>query len=280
MGQINKLWGLKIPMVLYSMLKILFFGDITGRPGRQALAKILPDLKKEYQPDLILANGENLAHGIGVTERSLNQVLEAGVDLLTSGNHIWDKKEGASLLGNKKISLLRPANYPPTASGRGWEIVKVRTKKILVINLMGRVFFREDLDCPFRKADEILKETEKKNLAGIIVDFHGEATSEKKAMGYYLDGRVSAVLGTHTHIPTADNQILPKGTAHISDIGMVGAKDSVLGMESEGVIKHFLEQTPFKLEIADKGEMEVDAVMVEIDSKGKATKIEQIRRFV
>jgi metallophosphoesterase (TIGR00282 family) len=259
-------------------MRILFFGDIVGRPGREALKEILPKWKKEYQPDLVVANGENLAHGKGITEKSLQEILELGVDLVTSGDHIWDQKGVAVLLEDKEIPILRPANFPECVPGQGCRVVEVRTKKILVINLIGRVFMHEQYDDPFRKADQILEEVGEE-INGIIVDWHAEATSEKVCLGWYLDGRVSAVLGTHTHIPTADARILPKGTAYISDVGMVGVRDSSLGMDKEMAIKRFLTQMNQKLEVA-KGSVEVNAVILELDNQGQAKKIEKLQKIV
>ncbi|OGZ35162.1 MAG: metallophosphoesterase [Candidatus Portnoybacteria bacterium RIFCSPLOWO2_01_FULL_43_11] len=261
-------------------MKILFFGDIIGRPGREAIKEILPQWKKKYQPDLVLANGENLAHGLGVSERTLKEVLEAGVDLITSGNHIFDKTEAIPLLEDKEISLLRPANYPPMVPGRGCQIIEIGIKKILVINLNGRLFFKESLDCPFREADRILEEYEDEKTAAIIVDFHAEATSEKVVMGHYLDGRVSAVLGTHTHIPTADDKILPAGTAYISDIGMVGPAYSVIGIDKDVIIKEFLTQIRQKKGEIAQGPVEINAVLLETDNQGRAKKIERLREII
>lgn len=261
-------------------MRILFFGDIVGLPGREAIREILPRWKEKYQPDLILANGENLAHGLGVSDKSVKEILEAGVDLITSGNHVFDKTEGIPLLGDKGIPLLRPANYPPLAVGRGYEAVEIGVKKVLVINLNGRLFFKESLDCPFREVDRILEEYEDEKLNAVIVDFHAEATSEKIAMGYYLDGRVSAVLGTHTHIPTADSKILDGGTAYISDIGMVGPMHSVIGIDKKIIIKEFLTQIRQKKGEIAEGPVEVNAVIVEIDNQGKAEKIERLQEIV
>ena len=259
-------------------MKILFFGDIVGQPGRQAIKEIIPQWQKKYQPDLIIANGENAAHGTGITEKSLNELLESGINLVTLGDHTWDQKETATLLENKEIPLIRPANFPPGLPGQGYRLIELRTKKILVINLIGRVFMRQDYDCPFRKADEILKEkAEKTDL--IIIDWHAEASSEKVCLGWYLDGRVSAVLGTHTHIPTADARILPQGTAYISDVGMVGVRDSSLGRDKEIAVKRFLSQMNQKLEVA-KGPVQANAVLVEINEKGRAKKIETLQEIV
>lgn len=260
-------------------MKILMFGDVVGKPGRKAVAKILPELKKKYDLDLVIANAENLAHGIGITKKTVDFILKAGVDVLTGGNHIFAKKEGIDLLANKEYPILRPANYPPGVVGQGYRLIEIRTKKVLIINLIGRVFFALDYDCPFRLADEILKKYEEIPIK--IVDFHAEATSEKKAFGFYLDGRVSAVLGTHTHIPTQDFKILSKKTAYVTDIGMVGSSNSVIGDKKESVIKRFLSQIPVKLEIKEEGPVEVNAVFIEIDDQtGKAKKIEKIYQDV
>src|SRR3989339_279638 len=261
-------------------MKILFFGDIIGEQGRKAIKKVLPGWKEKYQPDLIIANAENLAHGFGVTEKSVGEILKAGVEVLTSGNHIFDKKDALILLGNKDIPLIGPANWPPVPYGNGSRIVDVGINRVLVINLNGRLFFRESLDCPFRKADEILEEMADENLAAIIVDFHAEATSEKASMGHYLDGRVSAVLGTHTHVPTADEKILSGGTAYISDVGMVGPHDSVISFGKQEAIRGWLTQISGKLEFAE-GPVEVDAALIEVDAKTKLAKnIERIREIV
>jgi metallophosphoesterase (TIGR00282 family) len=259
-------------------MKILFFGDIIGQPGRQAVKKILPQWQKKYQPDLVIANGENLAHGRGTTEKSLKEILAAGVDLVTNGDHAWDQKEAKRLLMDKEMPLIRPANFPPGLPGQGYRLIEVRTKKILVINLIGRVFMHQDYDCPFRKADEILEEKgEEADI--IVVDWHAEASSEKICLGWYLDGRVSAVLGTHTHIPTADARLLPQGTAYISDTGMVGPRDSSLGANKELAIESFLKQTKFEYEIA-QGPVEINAVLVEADQSNKVKKIEPLREIV
>jgi len=261
-----------------SFMKILFFGDIVGQPGRQAIKKILPQWQKKYQPDLVVANGENLAHGSGVTEKSLKEILEAGVDLVTLGDHTWDQKGTVDLLNNEQLPLIRPANFPPGLPGQGYRSVEVRTKKALVINLIGQVSMHEDYDCPFRKADEILEEkSEEADI--IIVDWHAEATSEKVCLGWYLDGRVSAVLGTHTHVSTADARILPQGTAYISDVGMVGVRDSSLGRDKETAIKRFLTQMNQRLEVA-QGPVEVNAVLVEANQPNRAKKIKPLREIV
>jgi len=263
------------------MLKILFFGDVVGKIGRRAIAKILPQLKKEFKPDLILANAENLAHGIGVTEKTIRELKEAGVDLFTSGDHIFDKKEAMAILEEKEPILLRPANFPPDVPGKGARLLEIGTRKILVINLIGRVFFKSQYDCPFRKADEILEEFKNENLSAIIIDFHAEATSEKNGLARYLDGKVSAVLGTHTHVGTDDFQIFPSGTAFVTDIGMVGAKDSIIGVNKKGILKTFLTQISEVHEIPEEGICAVNAVYLEINPKNrKAVKIKKIKEEV
>jgi len=259
-------------------MKILFFGDIVGSPGREALKKVLPSWKKEYKSDLVIANGENAAHGRGITKETLTEILKAGVDLVTLGDHTWDKKEVVKLLEDGDLPLLRPANFPKGLPGRGYCFVQVGVYNVLIINLIGRVFMHQQYDDPFKIVDEILEEEEEKAEA-IIVDWHTEATSEKVCLGWHLDGRVSAVLGTHTHIPTADGRILPQGTAYISDVGMVGARDSSLGSDKDIALKIFLTQINQRMEIG-QGPVRVDAVLVEIDKSGKAVNIKQLQKTV
>jgi hypothetical protein len=258
-------------------LKILFLGDIFAKIGRQGVKKILPDLKEQYQPDLVIANAENLSHGRGVSERTIKEMQEAGIDLFTSGNHVWDKNEAFSVLNKKNSPLIRPANYPEGTAGQGEKIVKIGLNNLLVVNLIGRVFFRENFDCPFRAIDKILEEYKNENLAGIIVDFHAEATSEKNALGFYLDGRISALIGSHTHVQTADEKILDKGTAYISDLGFIGAKNSVIGLDKKIIIKNFLTQINEAGEIPEEGLCQINGIYLEINPKTKkAIKIERI----
>jgi metallophosphoesterase (TIGR00282 family) len=261
------------------MFKILFIGDIIGKIGRAGVKNLLPKLKKSLKLDLVIANVENLAHGKGVTEKTLNEIKEVGVDVFTSGNHIWKKrKEVEEIFKKQNFFLLRPANYPPNVSGIGEKIFITNNKeKILIINLIGRVFFKEDFDCPFRVIDKILKKYKKEKLNAIIIDFHAEATSETKALGFYVDGRVSAILGTHSHIPTADAKILPNKTAYVTDTGMTGAENSVIGVEKESVIKTYLTQINHQFIFPEKGECTFNSVLVEIDLKtGKAIKIKRV----
>ncbi|HRD02867.1 MAG TPA: TIGR00282 family metallophosphoesterase [Candidatus Saccharicenans sp.] len=252
--------------------RVLFIGDIVGRPGRRALSRFLPDLRKKSQPSLVMANGENAAGGIGLTE-DIGRELLLQVDVLTSGNHIWDKKEVFNYL-EKEPRLVRPANYPEGNPGHGYHIFENEDGiKAAILNLQGRVFM-EPVDCPFRRAEKEL-ETILAQTPIVIIDFHAEATSEKQALGWFLDGRVSAILGTHTHIQTADERILPGGTAYISDVGMAGGLNSVIGMKPEQAMNRFLTGRPQKFEPANEG-LILGAVLLEIDAKsGKALSIKR-----
>jgi metallophosphoesterase (TIGR00282 family) len=249
---------------------VLFVGDLIGRPGRNALAKALPALTKKHKPSLIIANGENAAGGVGITEEIGKDLFES-VDVLTSGNHVWDKKEAMTYL-DKEPRLLRPANYPPRNPGKGAVVVTdAGGIKVGVLNLQGRVFM-EAIDCPFRTADAEIEKLRRETPI-IIVDLHAEATSEKQALGWYLDGRVSAVLGTHTHVPTADERILPGGTAFITDVGMAGARNSVIGIKREQAIQKFLTARPQRFE-PEKGGLFLSAVFIVIDAaSGRALSI-------
>ncbi len=250
---------------------ILMIGDIIGQPGRRAIRELLPGLQQQYGLDLVIANAENAAGGFGVTLEIARELLDAGVDVLTSGNHIWAQKEIIPHL-DSDLPILRPLNYPPGVPGKGY----LTKKKVTIVNLMGRTFMN-NLDCPFRAMDKLLAELQPKPLI-IIVDFHAEATSEKVALGRYLDGRVSAVLGTHTHVGTIDTQIQPKGTAYVTDVGMTGPKDSIIGDDAESVIQRFLTGLPHRLSVG-KGRPVLNAVMVEVDERsGRAISIERIGR--
>lgn len=250
---------------------ILAIGDIIGRPGRRAVSQLLPGLRQQYGLDLVIANGENAAGGIGLTLSTARELLDSGVDVLTSGNHIWAQKEIIPYLDGE-MPILRPLNYPPGVPGKG----HIAIGQAAVVNIMGRTFIG-DFDCPFRAMDQLLAELEQRV---IIIDFHAEATSEKVAMGRYLDGRVSAVLGTHTHVGTIDAQILPQGTAYVTDIGMTGPLDSVIGDDTEAVIQRFLTGMPHHLSVG-KGKIALAAIMVKIDDEsGLATSIERIYQEV
>ena len=257
-------------------MRILFIGDIVGKPGRKYLQEHLAELKKTLCLDFIIANGENAAGGAGMTENIFIELRSMGIDVVTGGNHIWDRQDIFNFI-DREPRMIRPANYPlETTPGLGSVIVeRLKGKtKLAVINLIGRVFMKP-VDCPFRAADrELLLLKSKVDL--VIVDFHAEATSEKQALGWYLDGQVSAVVGTHTHIQTADQRILPKGTAYISDVGMVGLYDSILGVDKGGPLKRFITQLPHKLTISE-GKIVFNAVIIEINElSGEAVSIERI----
>jgi 2',3'-cyclic-nucleotide 2'-phosphodiesterase len=255
-------------------IKLLFLGDVIGRPGRRALKNCLPYLKKKYKPSLIAVNGENSAGGIGITKK-VGEELFSSVDVITSGNHIWDKKEALEYL-DEEPRLIRPANYPLPCPGRGSCMIKDRQgRAVAFLNLQGRVFM-EPTDCPFRKADQEIKNLKEKTSV-IIVDFHAEATSEKQALGWYLDGKVSAVCGTHTHVPTADEKILPQNTAYITDIGMVGGCHSVIGIKKEQAVERFLTSRPQRFGPSKEGFV-LNGVYIEIDyQSGNALLIERIK---
>ncbi len=257
-----------------SPLRILFVGDIVGRPGRNALKAWLPSWRERQHIDFVVANGENAAGGMGVTVKIFHELLDAGIDVMTSGNHIWSKKEIYPILESSD-RLLRPANYPENVPGKGWAIFPVRGEKILVANLEGRVFMKS-LECPFRTVDTLL-ETHQPKIA--LIDFHAEATSEKIALGWYLDGRVSAVVGTHTHVQTSDETLLPHGTAYMTDLGMTGPVNSIIGMRRDVVLQRFLTQMPSKFEVAS-GKSAISGAIVEIDiHTGKAVAIERVQVF-
>src|SRR5215813_6145105 len=260
------------------MMKVIIIGDIVGKPGRKILTSMLQRLKEEHEAEFVVANVENAAEGAGVVPKVGDEILNAGVDVMTSGNHIFDKKDVIPYIENQP-RLLRPANYSPDAPGRGlWLGSTVSGTQVAVINIQGRIFM-PPTDCPFRTADRLLEEIGKR-ASVIVVDHHAEATSEKLAMGRYLDGRVSVVVGTHTHVQTADEQLLPGGTAYITDLGMTGPHDSVIGVESQIVIQRFLRGMPNRFETATD-DARVSGIVVEInESTGKAIHIERIQTSV
>lgn len=263
------------------MIKVLFFGDIIGKLGRLGVKKILPKLKKDFAPDLVIANVENLAHGDGVTSKTLEEIQSYGVIFFTSGNHFLAKKEVVEIFDKNSFPLIRPANYPPEVAGVGWQIAEIRKEKVLIINLIGRVFMHDNFDCPFRKFDEIWQNFKEEKLAGVIVDFHAEATSEKVAFAHYVANRASAVLGTHTHVATCDSRILAGKTLCVSDIGMVGALDSVIGVKKEEVIDKFLKQIPTKFKLPEEGQCLVNSVYFEINPKTQAvTRFKRIDKII
>ena len=255
-------------------MKILFIGDVVGSPGREMVQEYLPRLKQKYQPQLTIVNGENAAGGKGITEKIYKQFLQAGAQAVTMGNHTWDKKEIFEFI-DQADAMIRPANFPEGTPGKGIHYIKSNKLIVAVLNLQGRTFL-PPLDDPFRRADELIEEASQKTPL-IFVDFHAEATSEKQAMGWYLDGRVSVVAGTHTHTQTADERILPKGTAFITDAGMTGPYDGILGMEKEAVLNRFLSSLPVRFEVPKQGRNQLNGILVEVgEQTGKAKKITRI----
>ncbi|MDS9997501.1 2',3'-cyclic-nucleotide 2'-phosphodiesterase [Bacillus atrophaeus] len=254
-------------------MRILFIGDVVGSPGRDMVKEYVPKLKTKYKPHFTIINGENAAHGKGLTEKIYHSLMQAGADAITMGNHTWDKKEIFDFI-DEVPHLVRPANFPEGTPGKGITYVKANGKELAVINLQGRTFL-PPLDDPFQKADELIAEAAKRTPY-IFIDFHAEATSEKLAIGWYTDGRASAVVGTHTHVQTADNRILPKGTAYITDVGMTGPYDGILGMDRETIIKRFKTNLPVRFSVAE-GKTTLSGVVIDIDDQTKkAVKIERI----
>jgi len=254
-------------------MKILFIGDIIGKPGRRAVRELLPQIVSDCLIDCVIANCENAAAGFGVTNDIIDELFQSHIDVLTSGNHIWDKKEVMNFIGDYK-KLLRPANYPAGTPGSGSVVLSTRSGgKLAVINLVGRVFM-QPYDCPFRVAEREIEKV-KHQTSAVIVDFHAEATSEKKTLGWFLDGQVSAVLGTHTHVQTADEAILTRGTAYITDVGMTGPFDSVIGIKKEEILERFLTQIPNKFDVA-KGDVRLQGVVLDVDEQsGRSRSIER-----
>ena len=252
-------------------------GDVVGRPGRRALKRVLPGLRQELGLDFVVVNGENAAAGFGLTEDTADEILAAGADVISGGNHTFDRREFIPFMDGE-MPLLRPANYPSSTPGRG----HLRVGQTAVINLQGRVFMPEGLDSPFVVADSIVDELADSAPKAILVDFHTEATSEQAAMGWYLDGRVSAVVGTHTHVPTADAKILPQGTAFVTDLGMTGPVDSIIGSKVEDVLERFLTAMPRRLNVADGGgPLQFNALFIETDDlTGLAKSVERVDRII
>ena len=256
-------------------MRILFIGDIVGSPGREMLKKYLPKLKEKYRPTITIVNGENAASGKGITEKIYRQFLELGAQAVTLGNHSWDKKEIFDFIDDAKY-LVRPANFPQGVPGKGIVYLKVNQLEVAVINLQGRTFMAP-IDCPFTKADELVAEARKRTPI-IFVDFHAETTSEKQAMGWYLDGRVTAVVGTHTHVQTADERILPGGTGYLTDVGMTGPYDGILGMERDAVTKRFLTALPVRFEVSETGQDQLSGVVIDVDdNSGKTKKLQRVQ---
>lgn len=261
------------------MLNIFCIGDIVGSPGRKAIETLLPQIRKEFAVDFVVANAENAAAGSGLTPRLANELFSFGCDVLTMGDHVWDKKEIFDELENNS-KVLRPANFPEGTPGTGLCLTQTKEgKKIAVINLLGRVFIRYNVNCPF-KALEALAEEARKHTSVIVVDIHAEATSEKKALGFFIDGKVSVVVGTHTHVQTADETILARKTAYITDLGMTGPQDSVIGQDKDKIIQRFLKSMPSKFEVAQEGATLSGAVISINEQDGTAINITRVQRRV
>lgn len=259
-------------------MRFLIFGDVVGKMGRRALQVVLPELRRELRPDVVLANAENIAHGLGMTEKTLREVLDAGVTLFTGGNHVWDKPEGIELMRREDPIVIRPANYPAGAPGRGWKTLSVEGKTVLVVNLLGRVFMKDLVDDPFRAFDAILAAHP---ADVVVVDYHGEVSSERNAFGHYADGRATVIYGTHTHIPTADQRILPKGAAFVTDVGMTGARDTVIGVDPATVIPQYTTGIPQRFTWPETGVAWVHAIVADVDPAAhRATRIERVYREV
>lgn len=254
-------------------MRILMVGDIVGRPGRIFFRETTQKLRREKNIDMVVVNGENMAHGKGLTRATFEEVLSGGADVVTTGNHVWDKKDIFEFIDREPF-LLRPANYPEDAPGKGFCIYPHRAKNIGVINLSGRTFM-EPLDSPFTRAQEILKEI-RKECDLILIDFHAEATSEKMALAHFLDGEITALVGTHTHVQTADEKFLPKGTAYLSDLGMVGSENSILGVVPEEIIKKFVTCRPTKFEVGESPSIYCGLLIDTDDKTDKPVKLERI----
>nr|WP_273545662.1 TIGR00282 family metallophosphoesterase [Paenibacillus caui] len=252
----------------------MFIGDIVGNTGRKALKEMLPQLKSKYSPDIVIANGENAAAGRGITAAIAKEFFDWGIHGITMGNHTWDNKDIFDFIDDEP-RMIRPANYPPGTPGRGYTVVKNGSKELAIVNLMGRTFL-PPLDCPFRASDDIVDTLRKKHKF-ILVDFHAEATSEKIAMGWHLDGRASMVVGTHTHVQSNDELVLPQGTAYITDVGMVGSREGILGMERDAVLRKFKTQLPVRFQVCS-GKWQFHAVLADLDNTtGLAKQIRKIR---
>lgn len=264
------------------MIKVLFIGDVCGSPGRKALEKFIPEIKQKHDVDIVITNIENLAHGRGATVKTVNEIMGYGVDFMTAGNHIWRNKDFHELLGGE-YPIIRPINYPEDIPGVGYGEIDLGSKGMfLVVNLMGVAFFSNErtLSEPFRRIDAFLNTINPDDYSGILVDFHAEATGEKLSAALYLDGRVSAVVGTHTHVPTADERVLPSGTAYINDVGMAGPMDAVLWVKKERIFEQNMYPYAQGFEIEEEGPIRFDAVLIEIEGPKKAVSISRINKIL
>lgn len=253
-------------------MRLLFLGDIVGQPGKAIVAEKMPGLMEQYRPDLVIANAENIANGRGLTPKLAEQLFDAEIDILTTGNHVWDNREIFGYIDNER-RIVRPANFPKGAPGLGYTLVKAANVKVAVVNLMGRVFMGE-YDSPFAAIDQIIDEISAETQH-IFIDLHAEATSEKLALAHYVDGRVSAVIGTHTHVQTADEQIFQGGTAYLTDVGMCGPIHGIIGMKKDLVLRRFLTQMPVRFEV-ETGPAALHAVVIDLADNGKAEAISRI----
>jgi hypothetical protein len=250
-------------------LNILFIGDVVGKIGRLTIKSLLPKIKEQYQIDLVIANGENIAHGKGLTVLTVKELMNYGVDYLTSGDHCFDQKSNVEECFNSDLPVLRPLNYSDDAPGQGYSLIEVGQHKILLVNLIGRSFMKYNYNCPFRAAEKIINDFTDEKISAIIIDIHAETTAEKIALKHFLDGKISALLGTHTHVPTADATITSLGTGYITDIGMTGYADGVIGVMSEPIIESFLTQTKIPHQLAATGQSQFNAIKLTIDPKTK-----------
>ncbi len=262
-----------------NIFRVMAFGDIVGDAGRRALSSVINNLKIKYMPDMVIINGENSAHGFGITNQVAKQIFDMGVDVITTGNHVWQKKEVFEFI-DRYPNLIRPINYPPKTPGHGTYIYENNGLKAAVINVMGRIFM-DAIDCPFQTIEAEIERLKKEGVTIILIDFHAEATSEKQVFGWYFDGRVSAVWGTHTHIQTSDERILPKKTAYITDIGMCGSIDSVIGMKIEESYRKVIQHLPVRFSPEERGIIEIQGIIVDINKKsGEAVLISRLKEAI
>jgi metallophosphoesterase (TIGR00282 family) len=257
-------------------MNLLFIGDVVGKPGQRVISEQLPLLRNRYKVDLVVANAENIADGAGITKKTAEELFAAGVDVMTNGNHAWDKKEALEYITTEP-RLLRPHNYPDSTPGTGWFVTTIASgHRVAILNLMGNVYMHPTLACPFTAADRALT-AKPEDVKMVLVDLHAEVTSEKMAMGWFLDGRVSAMVGTHTHVPTADERVLPQGTGYITDVGMTGCYDSVIGMDTQKSLKRFVLKLPERFEVAE-GAGTLCGVLLDIDAEtGLCREITRVR---
>jgi polar amino acid transport system substrate-binding protein len=262
-------------------MKIFFLGDIVGRSGRSVIKNHLPKIIEEFTPDLVIANAENLAGGKGTNRKTITEMMQAGIDAFTGGNHSFAIAEGHEIFERNDLPIVRPANFPEGTPGVGWKLITGKSqKRLLLINVLGRNFMAQHMDCPFRSIEAILAHVPREDYDASLIDVHAEATSEKQALRWAFDGRVSAVIGTHTHVPTADADVSDQGTAFQADSGMNGSLDSCIGVKKEIIIKKYLTQLPVTNELMHEGRMQMNGVLIEIDDMGRAMKIEHLRKVV